>query len=123
MVRRHARETLPTRPHRASRLLMVPDERVEVERKQLEAIAASKPKAERKAARIIPSSSEFDLEAWIFERGVPVRREGPWQQGGYRWVLEECPWNGHSDNSAYIVRFPSGAMAAGCHHNSCQGYG
>jgi RecA-family ATPase len=52
-----------------------------------------------------------------------VRREGGWQQGGHRWVLEECPWNGHGDNSAYIVRFSGGAIAAGCHHDSCQGYG
>ncbi|ABG04560.1 hypothetical protein Rxyl_1598 [Rubrobacter xylanophilus DSM 9941] len=68
---------------------------------------------------------EFDLEGWIKNHRVPVKREGPWQgtPGGYRWVLEECPWNGHTDNAAYIVRFASGAIAAGCHHNSCQGYG
>ena len=110
------------RPHRKSTLLKVPEERVEVRREQLEALAASKPEPGRKGPRI-PGASEFDLEAWISEHGVPVRREGPWQQGGYRWVLEECPWNGHSDNSAYIVRFPGGAIAAGCHHNSCQGLG
>src|SRR5215211_3214461 len=110
------------RPHRASKLLKVPDERVEVGREQLEAMAATKPKAERKTLGI-PPGSEFDLEAWISERGVPVRREGLWQQGGYKWVLQECPWNGHSDNSAYIVRFARGAIAAGCHHDSCQGYG
>ncbi len=113
------------RPHRVSRLLKVPDERLEVSREQLEALAASKPeppKPERKGPRITPGA-EFDLEAWISEHGVPVKREGPWQQEGYRWVLEECPWNGHGDNSAYIVRFPYGPIAAGCHHDSCQGYG
>jgi hypothetical protein len=110
------------RPHRLSRLLKVPDERVEVSREQLGALAATKPEAALKGPRI-PGASDFDLEAWICERDVPVKRQGPWQQGGYRWVLEECPWNGHSDNSAYIVRFPSGAMAAGCHHDSCQSYG
>jgi putative DNA primase/helicase len=51
-----------------------------------------------------------------------VKRGGPWQ-GGRRWVLEECPWNSHTDNSAYIVRFANGAIAAGCHHNGCRGYG
>lgn len=114
------------RPHRVSRLLKVPEERVEVSREQLQAVAAAKPqtpKPERKGLRITPGASEFDLEAWISEHDVPVKREGPWQQGGYRWVLEECLWNGHRDNSAYIVRFPSGAIAAGCHHDSCQGLG
>jgi hypothetical protein len=38
-------------------------------------------------------------------------------------VLEECPWNGHADSAAYIVRLPGGGIAAGCHHNSCQAYG
>src|SRR5215212_2198073 len=81
------------RPHRASRLLKVPEERKEVSRKQLEILAALKPDPVRKGLQI-PAASSFELEAWIAERGVPVRREGPWQQGHYRWVLEECPWNG-----------------------------
>jgi hypothetical protein len=52
-----------------------------------------------------------------------VRREGAWGRDDHRWVLEECPWNGHTDNAAYIVKFGGGAIAAGCHHNGCQGYG
>ena len=109
------------RPHRVSRLLKVPDERVEVSREQLQTVAASKPgtpRPERKGPHI-KSGAEFDLGAWITEQGVPVKREGPWQQG-YRYVLEECPWNGHTDNSAYIVQFPSGGIFAGCQHDSCQ---
>ena len=47
----------------------------------------------------------------------------PWQ-GGRKWVLPVCPWNPeHRNRSAYVVQFPSGAIAAGCHHNSCQGKG
>ncbi|NLG84180.1 MAG: hypothetical protein GX493_06155 [Firmicutes bacterium] len=38
--------------------------------------------------------------------------------------LNPCPFNpNHINDSAYIVRFPNGAIAAGCHHNSCQGKG
>lgn len=110
------------RPHRLSRLLKVPGERVEVSREQLGALGTAKPEAAFKGSRL-PSASDFDLEAWISEQDILVRRQGPWQQGGYRWVLEACPWNGHSDNSAYIVQFPSGAIAAGCHHDSCQSHG
>jgi hypothetical protein len=110
------------RPHRVSKLLKVPDERIEVSPEQLKAVAATVPKPQQKGRRIT-AGAEFDLEAWILEHGVPVKREGPWQQGGYRWILEECPWNEHADNAAYIVRFANGAIAAGCHHNSCQGYG
>lgn len=111
------------RPHRISKLLKVPDERVEVSREQLEAAAASKPEPPRQTAggrRITPGAPPaFDLGAWIGEHGVPIKREGPWQQG-YRYVLEECPWNGHTDNSAYIVRLPGGGIFAGCQHDSCR---
>ncbi|MDP9438167.1 MAG: ATP-binding protein [Actinomycetota bacterium] len=65
----------------------------------------------------------MDLESWLGEHSISVKREGPWQRDGYHWVLEECPWNGHADNAAYIVRFANGAIAAGCHHDSCQAYG
>ncbi|MCA3748074.1 MAG: hypothetical protein IN808_02920 [Rubrobacter sp.] len=95
-----------------------------VGREKLEAVAAMRPSPPPR--RFDPRRNgykEFDLDAWIRNHRVPVRREGPWQQGGYRYVLEECPWNGHTDNAAYIVRFASGAIAAGCHHDSCQGYG
>ncbi len=98
-----------------------------VDREKLEAIAAAQPSPpHREEPRSRPGRnghSEFDLAAWIRDHNVPVKREGPWQRNGYKWVLEECPWNGHVDNAAYIVQFASGAIAAGCHHNGCQGYG
>ena len=108
------------RPHRASKLLKVPEKRVEVSREQLQAVAASKPetpKPERRAK--LGEFPEFDLAAWISEHAVPVKREGPWQQG-YRYVLEECPWNGHTDNACYIVRLSGGGIFAGCQHDSCR---
>jgi hypothetical protein len=118
------------RPHRRSGLLKVTDGSGSTEgvgREKLEAVAAMRPSPPpREEPRFGPGRNgyrEFDLEAWIEEHDVPVKREGPWQRDGYRWVLQECPWNGHTDNAAYIVRHPSGAAAAGCHHSSYQGYG
>ena len=98
-----------------------------VDREKLEAVAAMKPAPPpREKPRFRPDRNDhrkFDLEAWIGEHGISIKREGPWGRDGYRWVLEECPWNGHTDSAAYIVRVEGGAIAAGCHHNSCQGYG
>ena len=115
------------RPHRVSRLLEIPQESEVVVRSDLEAIAATKPvtPSGRKHTSDLRRNGhdEFDLDGWIGEHSIRFRREGPWQQGGHRWVLEECPWNGHTDNAAYIVRFSNGAIAAGCHHSSCEGYG
>ena len=68
--------------------------------------------------------SGFDVDQWIAKYGVPVRRgPEPWPGGGAgtrRWHLAECI-NGHDDQAAFIVQFSNGALAAGCHHNSCKG--
>ena len=109
------------RPHRRSKLLKVPEEPEVVEREKLEALSSTQPVPSPDSRR--NGHGEFDLDAWIKEHDVPVKREGAWERGGYRWVLSECPWNGHSDNSAYVVRHQGGAIAAGCHHASCQGKG
>jgi hypothetical protein len=64
----------------------------------------------------------FDLPQWITLHGLPVVSEGTWQQAGYRWVLNPCPWDSaHTNKSAFVVQFASGAIAAGCHHNGCHG--
>jgi AAA domain len=94
---------------------------VVVDIEELKAVAARGPILSPESQR--NGHAKFDLRTWVQERGVPVKREGPWQGGGYRYVLEECPWNGHTDNAAYIVQLPNGAVAAGCHHDSCRDYG
>src|SRR5215211_7208594 len=113
-------DDLPQRPHRPSKILKVPDNLASVSREQLKEVAAMKPEEPRRF--YVHSGGreyeEFDLEEWIAQHNVPVKREGPWARGGYKWILEEC-LNGHTDNSGYILRMPSGAIVARCHHNSC----
>ena len=113
-------DDLPQRPHRPSKILKVPDSSASVSREQLKEVAATKPEEPRRF--YVHSGGreyeEFDLEGWITRHNVPVKREGPWARGGYKWILEEC-LNGHADNSGYILRMPSGAIVARCHHNSC----
>ncbi|WP_273888841.1 YfjI family protein [Rubrobacter naiadicus] len=115
------------RPHRRSGLLKLPESLEPVSREVLAQLAAMRPRQPRHSTRPRAETNghtrEFDLEDWIRTHHVPVRREGSWGQGGYRWILEECPWGGHTDGAAYIVRFSNGAIAAGCHHNSCSEYG
>jgi AAA domain-containing protein/IclR-like helix-turn-helix domain-containing protein len=92
-----------------------------VPRELLERLAAMVPEAPRPAGDRQNGYREFDLERWISERGLPVVVTGSWN-GGTKWVLSPCPWNpDHTNRAAYIVRFPSGAIAAGCHHNGCAG--
>ncbi|MGI9048030.1 MAG: AAA family ATPase [Rubrobacteraceae bacterium] len=120
-------DDIQERPHRVSRLLEIPQEPEVVSKGDLEAVAATKPVAPSGRKHTSDprrnGHDELDLDGWIRTHSIRIRREGSWQRNGYRWVLEECPWNGHADNAAYIVRFPNGAIAAGCHHDSCEGYG
>jgi hypothetical protein len=79
------------------------------------------PKAQGDHRRAI--SEPFDLESWIARYNIQVHHTAPWN-GGTKRVLATCPWNpDHTDKAAYIVQFASGAIATGCHHNSCQGRG
>jgi len=117
-------DDLPKRPHRPSKILKAPREPLApVSRDLLQRAFDSKPKEPpgSRANRGGKGCREFDLSDWIARHGIQVKREGPWKSGGYRWILEECPWNGHTDNAAYIVEQPGGAIAAGCQHNSCEG--
>ena len=109
------------RPHRLSKLLSVPSEIEIVSREQLEALAARLPTRQPRQTRPRQPEQEFDLARWISLHNLPVVRAGGWQ-GGYKWILNPCPWNpDHHNRAAYIVQFPSGAIAAGCHHHGCAG--
>lgn len=114
-------DNLPERPHRISWILTVPPTRICAATDQLEALVAMAPEPVQTALQQ-RSGQAMDIPAWIAKHQLQVGKEGSWQQGGYRWVLNPCPWNAaHTDNSAYIVQFANGAVAAGCWHNGCQG--
>ena len=116
-------DDLPQRPHRPSKLIDVPEDTKPVSRELLAEIAAMKPQQHKFRVESNGHREEWDLSAWISAHNVATKREGPWGNGGYRYILEACPWNGHTDDAAFIVCLPHGPIAAGCHHDSCQSYG
>jgi hypothetical protein len=124
----HKGDGTSDRTHRVARLLAVPDPVGVVPRDLLEALAAKGPPEEPKRQAHAGTGSNgdgrFELAGWVDGRNLDVSREGSWKGSGYRYVLGTCPWNSdHTDNSAFIVRWPSGVIGAGCHHNGCQGKG
>jgi hypothetical protein len=123
----------PDRPHRLARILEAPKELTPVPRRLLEelgryhagAVTAHGDAAKGRGISIRnPQSNnpQFSLDSWLAAHNVPAGPVEPWQ-GGRRWVFPVCPWNPDHLRSAYIVELPGGAIAAGCHHNSCAGKG
>jgi hypothetical protein len=134
------------RPHRLARMLAVPEQLTVVSRELLENLAASRPgppesgERQGRSRRTAPppqeagrttkgagtssgraSQNQFDLPQWIAEHCLEVDGPGDWEDG-QKWVFLTCPWDSsHTNRSAYIVQHANGAIAAGCHHNSCHG--
>lgn len=119
-------DNTPGRPHRLARLLELPAVDV-VTLEQLTALGGTAPQAGRAPAalpRVVAGQPlPLDVERWAAAHGIELPAAKDWK-GGKRWVLPECPMNPqHTDRSAYIVQMPSGAISAGCQHESCQGWG
>lgn len=107
------------RPHRMARLLSVPEQLELVPRDLLEAVAAPLPEQQSVSRSSRWTGGSFDLEHWIHMHQLDVTGPTDWQ-GGKKWVFPTCPWNtDHTDRSAYVVQQANGAIAAGCHHQSC----
>jgi hypothetical protein len=108
------------RPHRQAKILDAKSLRI-VSSDLLQKLALLAPEPAR--SRSNGQYHAFNLDDFISRHGIAITRVSDWN-GGRRFVLETCPWNpDHNRGEAYIVQLASGAIAAGCHHNSCSGKG
>jgi P4 family phage/plasmid primase-like protien len=116
------------RPHRRSRLLDVSAEITVCSRDVLEGIAALA--AHRDAKPDDDDGAQpggcFDLAAWITEHRLAA--DGPYEWAGgkngksRKWIVNPCPFNAaHTNRSAVVMQFASGAPDFMCHHDSCKG--
>jgi KaiC/GvpD/RAD55 family RecA-like ATPase len=110
-------DSTPERPHRRSHLLEVPKHLEVVTKEQLERVAAFAP--EESGPAPLANGRSVDVETYLAAHGLEVSKDGSWNDG-QRWELQNCPWEASHKGSAYVVQFESGAIAAGCHHNSCR---
>ncbi len=109
------------RPHRLSRVLKIPEKIEIVPEEKLEKLASLLPEPEKSTTGVTRtrSQSTFDVQNWLNRYGLEIKREKDYA-GGRCYVLKQCPFNPeHTDNSAFVIQFGNGAVAAGCHHNSC----
>lgn len=118
------------RPHRMGRWPKIPDELQVTPTVLLEDLAGEAPdgghgdqKSDSQNDNPKPGGA-FDIEAWMQQHGVAVQSVRERGNGSTFWILEQCVWNpDHRDKSAFICRLQSGAIAAGCKHDSCSGKG
>ena len=112
-------DNTPTRPHRRAAILAMPDAPDTVTREQLAALAMHLPTADpapRPAGRQMGDT--LDVATWLRDHGIEVRDDRPYN-GGTLYRLDDCPFSGGHKDGAFVIQFPSGAIHAGCHHNSC----
>jgi putative DNA primase/helicase len=91
-----------------------------ITQQQLEAVAALV--RETIPPRPSPSRTNgkvFDLPAFFAVHKIEVRSQGPWQDGTI-YELSVCPFNPEHRGTAHVEQFASGAVSAGCHHESCK---
>lgn len=112
------------RPHRLAKVTFAP-EIVCLTADMLFWLAGQAPVADAPTPRnhhLGGSSEPFDVPGFIQRHGFEV--DGPsdftGKQGkGVKWTFRKSPMCDHDDDGPYLIQHATGAVSAGCHHNSC----
>lgn len=118
-------DDMPDRPHRITNIIDHPENVVAVPEAALRTVAELAPTQPPSPTRQtkVHERGRFDLDEWISTHRLDVIGPTEWQ-GGRRWVFRICPWNAeHTNRSAFIGQLAGGGIAAGCHHDGCNGLG
>ena len=110
------------RPHRMSRITMIPDTIKATDISYLEKLAKMYPEEpEKPQVYNHYSPNTFDLEAWLNKYGIGYKKDTRADKA-VKYVLDHCPFDeNHNGKDAVIFKSPSGAIGFHCFHNSCQG--
>ena len=69
------------------------------------------------------SNEEFDVRKFLQENSIDVIKEMPWDNGGTKLILKECPFDHshHAPDSAVFIK-RDGSLGFKCLHASCSSY-
>lgn len=108
------------RPHRRADLLTVPEKTIPVSGDHLVSLASIFPeKAPEISVDTKKGEQKIDLAAWLSGHGIGFQQK-PYQDG-ILFLFDQCPFSDAHQDGAYAIQFRSGAIFAGCHHDSCGG--
>ncbi len=117
-------DATPERPHRVSHILQVPDLIETLSVDQMRAMAATLPISSPPARaqgtgymRSYTGRREFNLEDFMGRHGLRYRSKLPYKSG-YKYQLEECPFNPEHKHPDSIIIDAEG-YTFHCSHNSC----
>ena len=114
-------DSTPSRPHRMSKLVQVPEVLEVVPTVLLEELAGP---VEAKGDTKATIGSTFDLPAFMSAHFPDATGPDPWESKagtGRIWVFKSCPWRDGDGTSASIRQHPNGAISASCQHDNCPG--
>lgn len=114
-------DSTPERPHRIACLLATAPWSP-IPREKIEAVAAQAPKSAGATHNNGNHRGKVDVEQFLVESGHKVTKVAPFADGK-KCILETCPWNSEHIDTAYVIQFGNGAMAAGCLAGSCRAAG
>jgi P4 family phage/plasmid primase-like protien len=114
----------PERPHRLSQILYAPEPITTVPVELLREVAklSRMPATPRPGStyRATAGGQEFSVEDFLSRHGIRYRDRIEYR-GGWKYRLEECPWDSsHKWPDACVFQYPDG-YGFTCLHNSCNG--
>jgi hypothetical protein len=109
------------RPHRKSSITSFPQSLQVVPRALLEELAGPIPAAASKPSASSNHGDAFDVAGFLARNNLDVSEPSPWN-GGTKWEFNTSPICDHGGDGPHIEQHASGAISAGCHHNSCKGH-
>ena len=108
------------RPHRIAKILTAPDIQTRCSKDFLRHFVDKFKVVEERQQYRNNGVSDFNLRDFISKFGIRVQSEVPWNNGGTKFVLEECPFD-HSHKAPDCALFLSanGTIGFKCFHDSC----
>ena len=112
------------RPHRLSKLLLVPTEIRTTDIAYFEKVAKMLPVDERVSTSTynLRNGGKFDIDEFIREHNIGVAKDTT-INGIRKIVLAECPFNpAHTAPDSAVFVMPNGSLGFACFHASCDNY-